>query len=445
MKRLAVVLALLLVAVACPLRAAAFSGFGESRASSAYGKGMTFSVELPSGPPERLELELQLGPDADGTLVAPAELQGGTGSLTWDTSDAYLTPNTPVTYRWRATSGGEVTESAAHTFRYADNRPGLDWHTARMGQATVHWYGGAEAQARRFGDLTGGAVSRAEQLLGHSLDGPVDIFVYDTHDDFFGALGPGAREWTGAATFPNIRTVFMWLRGGPGDYLDRALAHEVTHIVFYDATRNPYHDPARWLNEGFAVWSERQNADEQTGTVRSEARSGLFSFDAISGQFPVGSRGSSLSYAEGATMVERILKTYGPGAMARIAAAYRGGATDAEALKAGTGVTADQLYADYFRTFGASEPKPVAAATIGPSEVRTGANRSAGAPSATPGSAPPAGPSWGLWLGLVVALAVVGAGLWLALKRRRRAVRASSVAGSNPSGADEPVPGDDSG
>jgi hypothetical protein len=131
--------------------------------------------------------------------------------------------------------------------------------------------------------------------------------------------------------------------------------------------------------------------------------------------------------------------------MARIAAAYRGGATDAEAIKAGTGVTADQLYADYFRAFGASEPKPVAAATIGPSVVRIGTNGSAGIPNATPGTAPVAGLSWGLWVGLVVALAIVGAGLWLALNRRRRAARATRVVGIHPSGADERIPGDDSG
>ena len=83
-------------------------------------------------------------------------------------------------------------------------------------------------------------------------------------------------------------------------------------------------------------------------------------------------------------MVDMIIRSYGARAMAGIAAAYRSGATDAEALQAGTGVSADQLYAEYFRSFGASEPQPVAAATIGPSVVRTGAQ---GSPASTaPGS-----------------------------------------------------------
>ena len=379
-------LAIAALGLAAPAPAAAFSGFGQMTASEQYGQQMTFTVALSGGTPDRLELLLQFGPNPDSTYVAPVTASGGSATYTWDASTDYVTPNTSISYRWRATTNGSATLSRSATLLYADNRPGLDWQSAAIGQATVHWYGSAESQARRFGQLTSGAVSRAEATLGHALDGPVDIFVYASQEEFFGALGNGAREWTGAATFPDIRTIFMWLGGGTSSYLDTALVHEVTHVVFYDATRSPYHEPAHWLNEGFSVWSEQQNADAAAQTVRSEVSNGLFSFDAISGQFPIGSRGASLSYAEGATMVAYIIDTYGRGAMAKVAAAYRDGATDGEALQAGTGTPTDQLYADYFRSFGASEPQPVAAASIGPSLVDTGTARSSNgaAASATP-------------------------------------------------------------
>lgn len=423
----AVALVAALAAVA-PARVSAFTGFGPMHASEEYGKAITFSVELPGGAPERLEILLDFGIDADATFVAPAQVSGIEARYVWDASTQYLTPNTPISYRWRATNGASVIESPAGTIRYVDNRPGLDWHAARMGSATVHWYSSSEAIARHFGDLTGGAVSRAENMLGHSLDAPVDIFVYVSRSDFFGALGPGAREWTGAATFPGIRTVFMWLGGGPSDYLDRAIVHEVTHVVFYDATRNVFHAPPQWLNEGFAVWSERQNADEQAATVRSEVSGGLISFSAMTDAFPIGTRGSSLSYAEGATMVDRLIRTYGAKAMSGIAAAYRNGATDDEALRAGTGVPAPQLYADYFSSFGASEPKPIPAATIGPSIVHTGATAASGrgntsAPNAS--SAQRATDEGGFGMVLVaiaVAVAVIGlAVLGVLIVRRRRA------------------------
>ncbi len=402
MRRLASLLAiatlvLATAVLALPAPAAAFSGFGTQTAAEQYGQSMTFSVALPGGAPDRLEILLQFGPDPDSTFVAPVNVSGTSATYTWDASTQYITPNTSITYRWRATSGGTATVSPAGTLLYADNRPGLDWHSARIGQATVHWYGGAESQARRFGDLTSGAVTRATQTLGHPLDGPIDIFVYAQRRATSSApwvLGPGSGRgrrpsrisgpsscgWAAAAAITSTP----------------ALIHEVTHVVFYDATRNPYHDPAHWLNEGFAVWSQQENADAAAQTVRSEVSSGLFSFDAITGQFPIGSRGSSLSYAEGATMVDMIIRTYGRKAMAGIATAYRAGATDADALQAGTGVSADQLYAAYFRSFGASQPQPVAAATIGPSVVDTGAQGSAasGAPVASVSGASPA-PSGG--------------------------------------------------
>jgi hypothetical protein len=291
---LAVVLAapLLLASAATAL---GFSGFGISGADATYGRQMTFHVALDGGEPDAVELLLRF-PGTEATLVAPAVVDGDQATYRWDAAERYVTPNTRIVYRWRAIDGERAILSPEQTLLYDDDRPGLAWQSAVIGQATVHWYGGSESTARRLGELSAGGAARAEQLLGHRMDGPVDIFVYDSRDDFVGALGPGAREWFGAATFPEIRTIFMWLGAGSSDYLDTTIVHEVTHVVFGDATRNPLHQPAKWLNEGFATWSEQQSADAQRPIVQSEANGrGLFSFEAIAYDFPFGSRGSSLS------------------------------------------------------------------------------------------------------------------------------------------------------
>jgi hypothetical protein len=322
-----------------------------------------------------------------------------------------------VTYQWRATEGDDVTLSAAETIRYEDDRPGLDWQSAELGEATVHWYGGAEAQARRFGELTAVGVEQAEELLGTELAGPVDVFVYDSQDDFFGALGPGAREWTGAAAYSEIRTIFMWLGGGSPDFLERVIVHEVTHVVFFDATDNPFHEPARWLNEGIATWSETRSDDGEREVVQAEADGdGLFAFEAITEQFPIGERGAILSYAQGTSMVQLIIDRYGTDAIARIMRALRDGASDDEALEAGTGVTAEQLYADFYASFGADVPEPVPANPMQPSNVDRpdpGTVDPGGVP-ASPGGEPaepasPAEPGSGSDLPVVVLLVVAGA------------------------------------
>jgi hypothetical protein len=322
-----------------------------------------------------------------------------------------------------------VTLSPEKTLLYDDDRPGLNWHSARIGDATVHWYGGAEAQARHFGQISADAAAVAETLLGHELAGPLDIFVYDSRDEFFGALGAGAREWTGAATYPNLRTVFMWLGGGSRNYLETTVAHEVTHVVFHDATANPFHDPPNWFNEGFAVWSEEQSARSQAATVRVAADGGgLLAFDGISESFPIGAQAAGLAYSEGATMVQMIIDDYGRDAIADIAAAWRGGAGDAEALEAGTGVSAQELYADYFASFGVPEPTAVEPAPILPSDVDVPPQPPASTPQPaasdteqpSPSSRPIDEPADSTWLLIVAAAAVgIGIGAVVAVRRRR--------------------------
>ncbi len=412
------------VAVALPMPAAAFGGFGSMSANSTYGSQMTFTVQLPGGPPDKLDLLLRFT-GSDSTFVAPVSPGSSSAEYVWDAAARPITPNTAIAYRWRATHAGVVTLSPEKNLLYDDNRPGLDWHTARIGATTVHWYGSAESQARHFGQISASAAAAAETLLGHNLAGPIDIFVYISQADFFGALGPGAREWTGAATFPQLRTIFMWLGGGSSGYLETTMTHEVTHVVFQDATANSFHDPARWFNEGLAVWSEQQSADSQVAAVRSAADSGaLLAFDGITESFPIGDQPARLAYAEGATMVQMIIDNYGRKAIAAIAAAWRDGAGDAEALEAGTGVKVDQLYHDYFASFGVQAPIAIQAAPILPSNVKEPPQPNASSvaqPSASTGPVgQPSGTASDLDLVVVIAVAGLALGVAVALVARRR-------------------------
>jgi peptidase MA superfamily protein len=399
----------LLLTLALPRSAAAFSAFANMTADSTYDVELTFDVDVAGGAPDRLEILLDFM-GATSTFVAPVAASGGHAQYRWDASRDHLTPNTRVTYRWRATVGEQQIVSPAATYLYDDDRSGLNWQTAHIGQATVHWYGGAERQARRFGELTADGAARAEATLGHDLAGPIDIFVYDTQDQFFGALGPGAREWTGAAAYPEIRTVFMWLGGGPQDYLETAIVHEVTHVVFFDATDNPFHEPARWVNEGFAVWSEQQKADDERSLVEFDARDGLFAFPAITQQFPIGDRGARLAYAQGAVLMDMLIADHGRESIARMTAAYRDGATDDEALAAASGTSAEELYAAFFEAFGVSEPQPVSPAPIGDSDVSVPGSSARPAPSGADGA--PGGTDGGTD---VVPILLVAAGAFIVL------------------------------
>jgi hypothetical protein len=431
-RRTLLALVVLVAVVAFPTSTVGFSGFGSMTASASFGGQMRFSVELPGGPPDRLELLLRFASSPDSTVVAPVDPGATSAQYVWDTADRPLTPNTNIAYRWRATNGDVVTLSPEKTILYDDDRPGLDWHTAKIGLATVHWYGGAEAQARHFGTISADAAAAAATLLGHDLAGPIDVFVYATREDFFGVLGPGAREWTGAATFPSLRTIFMWLGGGSSAYLETTMTHEVTHVVFQDATANPFHEPAKWFNEGLAVWSERRTASGHEGSVQAAADSGsLLAFAGITESFPIGDQAARLAYDEGATMVQMIIDTYGRGAIATIAAAWHEGAGDDEALEAGTGVSVDKMYDAYFASFGAEPPTAVQPAPILPSNVdkppqpaaSSGEVPAESASAAASKAEQPSGSSGDAagWIlgGVVVAGLALGVGLAVVVRRRR--------------------------
>ena len=407
--------------VAAPGAVRAGGGFSDLHAEATFGVEMTFSASWAGGDPDYVELLLGFG--SEERLVVPVELAGGGADYRRDMTNDYVPPNTTVAYQWRAVSGAEVTVSAERTLLYDDDRPGLDWEDARIGSATVHWYGSSEAIAREFGDLAGDAADAAGELLGEPLADAIEIFVYDEREDFLGAVGPGAREWIGAATFPHLRTVFMWLGAGSEAFLRTTIAHEVTHVVFNDASTNPFHEPATWLNEGVATWSEVGNAESEDDLVRLEAGSdGLMAFEALTDQFPIDARGASLGYAQGATMVDRIISTYGTDAMAAIMDAYRSGATDEQAIEAGTDAEWDDIRAAYFDAYGVTEPEPVEPQGLGRSDVALPPQPGAAEqPSAAPEPDESGGSQDLVWW-LIIGLVVVGVVfLGVAIYRGRRA------------------------
>jgi hypothetical protein len=70
--------------------------------------------------------------------------------------------------------------------------------------------------------------------------------------------------------------------------------HELVHLVFDTAVKNPYHFPPRWLNEGLAVYLSEGNGTEY------EARSRAPSMTTRSSR-STGSRASSRARSSGSS------------------------------------------------------------------------------------------------------------------------------------------------
>ena len=171
---------------------------------------------------------------------------------------------------------GRVVDSPTTTIRYEDDR--FEWRTLEGPLVRIHWVRGrrrvraAGARHRRAG---GGGGHRAARRRRRPQ--PIDFFVYGDRDAFYDVLGPGPCRRTSAAS--------RCRRSGPCSRTSRrprsttrgsgiVIPHELTHLVFDTATRNPYHEPPHWLNEGLADYLAQGYNAGARAAVEGAARSG---------------------------------------------------------------------------------------------------------------------------------------------------------------------------
>jgi hypothetical protein len=311
----------------------------------------------------RVELLLTIA-DAIGPTVVdvPNPPVAGSSTLTYtlDTSgNAHMIPNTPIVARWRLISADDPTEVSlgpeVHIV-YADDR--FDWRTAAGALVRVHWYKGDAAFGAKALRLGEDEVRNTSKLLGVTEKEPVDFFVYADVDAFYAALGPGAHENVAGTAYAYIRTLLGLI---PPDQIDDPLVavripHEFVHLVFDTASKNPYHAPPRWLNEGLAVYQSEGYGASDRGQVQDAARSGtLIPLDGLTGQFPNG-QDFFLAYAESVSAVYYMIRTYGRDALVALIRSYADGRTDDEAFKAALGLDVTGFGAAWFKDGNAKAP-----------------------------------------------------------------------------------------
>lgn len=422
--------------------------FGAASAKATFDTTIRFSQPYTSTASlTRVELLLTFG-DASGPEVVPVPTTGLglSGTLTDDVpvgGAAHLLPNTQIVAQWQVTTtAGDTQVGPSLSYLYADDR--FQWQTETDGIVRVHWYQGDRAFATRAAGIGVDGIAAASQLLGVTETKPVDFFIYADETAFRQALGPGTRENVGGEADAGIRTLFALITPDQIDasWVGVVVPHELTHLVFDTASRNPYHDPPRWLNEGLAVYLSEGYGASDRGLVKSAASDGsLIPLTGLVGQFPTSEAGFRGAYAESVSAVDDLIRTYGRPALVTLIRSYASGQTDDEAFKAALGVDMTRFSDQWIADQGAKTPtrfgpQPAPAGPVPPGWGRgaaPGPTGSANAPSAAAtGSASstttpstPAGPTndsswdWGpaIVLTVVIGLLAVG-GLWFLGSRR---------------------------
>ena len=124
----------------------------------------------------------------------------------------------------------------------------------------------------------------------------------------------------------------------------RILPHELSHLVVYQTTQNPYNRPPVWLDEGLAITNqEAQEPEMATALKNATAAGALIRLRSLQGAFPADPDAAYLAYAESASVVRFLIARYGAAKVGATLTAFRDGVTYDEALRAGIGADTDAL------------------------------------------------------------------------------------------------------
>jgi hypothetical protein len=391
--------ALALVAIAVAPGAAlgalngTLQGFEEATAQATFGESIRVEqVAILNDAPRRAEAVVRAA-GSNRTFLAeiPTPAAGrSTLTYTYPTPSGSLYPNTRVELGFRLTfADGRIADSPTTTIRYEDDR--FEWRTLQGPLVRVHWVEGDEGFGRRALDVGERAVEEAAALLGVQETEPIDFFVYADREAFFGVLGPAIQENVGGVALAEIRTMFANIAPSQVNdpWVGVVIPHELTHLVFDTATRNPYHEPPHWLNEGLADYLAQGYNAGARGNVENAARSGaIMPLRALVGSFPFQDDRFSLAYDESVSAIDFLIRTYGQGALVGLIRSYADGVSDDLAFEAALGVNVAGFEAAWLADLGIEEPPAYGPRPAPPGPLPPGWS-AAVQPTPRPGSSSP--------------------------------------------------------
>jgi hypothetical protein len=169
-----------------------------------------------------------------------------------------------------------------------------------------------------------------ERDTGATLERQIQIYVYGDRDDFFNAIEPGAKEWTGGRAYPQYGVVLIDISPSDWEWGKRALAHEITHQVIHQQIRSHLGELSLppLIDEGLAVYYESPGSpDAQFVNVLRHAiqNDSLLPLWSLTKAFSAETRVANLSYAQSFSVVDFIFRRYGRDKMAQLLRAFKQG------------------------------------------------------------------------------------------------------------------------
>ncbi len=239
-------------------------------------------------------------------------------------------------------AGGKRLETTPQQIDFSDNR--YQWRSNSQGMITLYWYQGDDAFAKQLMTTAQQALASLERNTGASVVKTVRIYIYASAQDLQGAMIFPA-EWTGGVNFFTYGIIAIGIAPSQLEWGKRAIAHELTHQIIYQATANPYNVLPNWLDEGLAVYNEGPPDPTFPALLNQAIASGqLISLRSLSSPFSAYGSEANLSYAESYSVVNYLVTTYGQAKMLELLNTFQQGSTYDGAFEKVYGFNMDKLY-----------------------------------------------------------------------------------------------------
>lgn len=288
-----------------------------SAATSQFPKGIAFRLEAAAGSGEITSVNLlyrAAGVPTSKRVRVPTERgQRIRVDYLLDTQADYVPPGVDIEYRWLFTlADGTQVRSDPTTVFYMDTQQ--QWKKKTSGQITLWWYSGDDAFAQDAITTAVQTLATLQKTYAVQTNRPFRILLYANARDLRVALPPNSADWIGGGALVDYGIVHAAI--GPGrsaaSEIRRVLPHEISHLVVYQASLNPYNRPPLWLDEGLAVRNQ-ETPDVRLRPLLKEAvdNGKLIPIRALNSPFPLNTEQALLSYAESESIVGYIVDAYG--------------------------------------------------------------------------------------------------------------------------------------
>lgn len=281
-----------------------------------------------------------VGGGGDANFV-PARQTDATFTLQTITATRYIPVGSEIVIWWELTDlDGTTVTTDEESFFFLDGR--YDWQSRTEGDVTVFWYGNNERNAETAFETTRSALADTEALLQAEVPYPVKVMVWESESD-----GDLARRPRGATFDSQVLT------GGQRVAPDLifvfepdvdVIRHETAHIVTKVAGDGPFTRIPAWLDEGTAVYMQRDPGNGYSSAISFALQTGT-PLNLRSLQSPANEASLvNLFYGQSWSTVAFMIEEFGDEAFAEAYRIVKEGSTTDDALEAVYGVNQDGMY-----------------------------------------------------------------------------------------------------